>query len=85
MNWLQVVLLILKLLQQAKSANSADAFATEAGAVGANGEILKWVWEHRQEIIDFISTIINFIPNTPTVGVSGDSVDLRAMIDDLKS
>ncbi len=85
MNWLQIVLLVLKLLQQAKQHETAEGFAASSGAVGANGEILKWVWEHRQEIIDFISTIINFIPNTPTVGASGDSVDLRAMIDDLKS
>lgn len=85
MSWLQIVLLILKLLQQAKQAGSAESFAASTGAVGANGELLKWLWENRKEIVEFISTLINFLPKTATVGASEDSVDLRAMVADLKS
>ena len=70
-------------MKQAKQADSADGFVASTGAVGANGELLRWLWENREAIIEFISTLINFIPKT--VGASEDSVDLRAIVADLKA
>ena len=82
MNWLQIVLLVLKLLQQAKQHETAEGFAASSGAVGANGEILKWVWEHRQEIIDFISMFFKSPQNV--VGSSGVD-EAQSIIEELKS
>lgn len=83
MNVLQIVLLILKLLQQAKQADSAEAFATNAGAVGANGEILKWLWEHRQEILDFFSMFFSKPQNV--VGSDGTASEVQSLLEELKS
>ena len=83
MNWLQIVLLVLKLLQQAKQHETAEGFAASSGAVGANGEILKWVWEHRQEIIDFISMFFKSSP--PVIGSVGPTDEVRQLLHELKS
>ena len=83
MNVLQIVLLILKLLQQAKQADTAESFVASTGAVGANGEILKWIWEHRQEILDFISMFFSKPQNV--VGSDGTASEVQSLIEELKS
>ncbi len=81
MAWLQIVLFILKLLQDAKQHNSAESFAASRPDVGANGEILKWIWEHRQEIIDFVLTFFNA---PQPMGSSDPQTEINSVIEDLK-
>lgn len=84
MNWLQIVILILNLLKQAKQHESAEGFSASAGSVGANGEFLKWVWENRQAILEFINTLINFVPGPAVMGSSASVAEVRAWIAELK-
>lgn len=81
MPWLQIVLFILKLLQDAKQHDSAESFAASRPDMGANGEILKWIWEHRQEIIDFVLTFFN----TPQpMGSSDLQTEINSLVEELK-
>jgi hypothetical protein len=84
MNWLQIVILILNLLKQAKQHESAEGFAASAGAVGANGDLLKWVWANRQAIVDFLNMLINFAPGPAVMGSSASVAEVRAWIAELK-
>lgn len=83
MSWLQIILAIIALLKQAKQADSAEAFATEAGAVGANGDFLKLLWAHRQEIIDFISMFFKSPQNV--VGSTAGIDEAQSLLEELKS
>ena len=82
MSWLPIVLMILKLLQQAKQHDSAESFATASGAVGANGDFLKLLWANRQEIVDFFSMFFKSPQNV--VGSSGID-EAQAILEELKS
>jgi len=67
MNVLSIILLILKLLEQFKSSKNANQFANNVQASGrlpqANGALLKWLWDNREAILEFIKTLF---PATPT-------------------
>ncbi len=81
MPWLQIVLFILKLLKEAKQANSAETFAASSTALTANGDLLKLLWEHRQEIIDFVLTFFN----TPQpMGSSDLQTEINSLVEELK-
>lgn len=96
MNWLQIVLLILKLLQQAKQANSQQEFVSavqEANSpLAANGVFLKFLWEHREEILAFFMSIFGQpavfkappTPGTANVEVSQEA-EVLALVEELKS
>lgn len=95
MQWLQIVLLILKLLRQAKSATSAEQFVqsvqAEQGPMAANGEFLRWLWENRQEIIDFIMSFFatsDTFRAPPVPGaesaVRDDEAEVLALLEELK-
>ena len=68
MNVLSIILLILKLLEQFKSSENAEQFVANALESGrlpkANGVILKWLWDNREAILEFIKSLF---PTTPTV------------------
>ena len=96
MPWLQIVLLVLKLLKQAKQSQSSEEFAAlvtsnndlMAGPLSANGAILKWLWENRQEILDFIMTLINSPSNVPLGASSAESeevAEIQALVEELKN
>lgn len=62
MNWVQIVLLILKLLRDLQNSQSQEAFADSASAnalVGGNGELLKWLWENREQVIEFVKQLFD--------------------------
>ena len=82
MPWLQIVLFILKLLQDAKQHDSAESFAASRPEMGANGEILKWLWEHRQEILDFL---LPFFTQPQLMGASDDpQSEINSVVEKLK-
>ncbi len=97
MQWLSIVLMILKLLKQAKAAESQQEFVSAAqeanSPLAANGVILKFIWEHREEILAFFMSLfaqptVFHAPSTPgePVGVTTSQEDeIRALVEELKS
>lgn len=100
MQWLSIVLMILKLLKQAKEAESKREFVSAAEAANspfaANGAILQWFWDHREEII---ALIVAFFEKSPTIfrasPIPGESAaitsddsqvsEVLALVEELKS
>ena len=83
MTWVQIVLLILQILKQLKGSESAEAFALAARDNGqlptASGEFLKWLWENREQIIEFVRIIVGMFPQSPpatTLAEESDPVEL---------
>ena len=83
MTWVQIVLLILQILKQLKGSESADSFTASIKANGqlptASGEFLKWLWENRDQIIEFVKIIVGMFPQSPpatTLAEESDPVDL---------
>ena len=83
MTWVQIVLLILQILKQLKGSESAESFASSIQASGqlpaASGEFLKWLWENREQIIEFIKIIVGMFPQSPpatTLAEDSDPVEL---------
>lgn len=87
MPWLQIALLILQLLKQFKGSVDAEQFATDVQASGslpqANGEFLKWLWENRQQILEFIKMLIDMVPTNPPATTLAEETDIMAQIDAL--
>ena len=72
MSWIEIVLMILQFLKQLKTAASADAYVDSMQAQGftlANGDLLRKIWENREQIIDFILKVIEMISKTPPATV----------------
>lgn len=91
MSWLQIVLLVLQLLKQLKSSTSAEVFVEQAQASGislANGDLLKWLWENREQIIEIVLKLIEQISKTPpaTILTSDDlTVAIKSLTEELRS
>jgi hypothetical protein len=91
MSWLQIVLLVLQLLRQLKSSTSAEVFVEQAQASGislANGDLLKWLWENREQIIEIVLKLIEQISKTPpaTVLTSDDlTIAIKSLTEELRS
>jgi len=73
MSYIQIVLLVLQFLLSMKSAESAESFAASS-PVGVDGEILKKLWENREEIIAFVLRLMDLF-NRPTFGATADGAD----------
>ena len=96
MQCLSIVLMILKLLKQAKAAESQEQFVSAAQASGgplaANGQILKWIWDHREEIIAFVMSFfaqpnIFHAPSAPGSAASveeSQEAQVLALVEELK-
>lgn len=69
MTWVQIVLLVLQILKQLKGSESADSFTASVRANSqlptASGEFLKWLWENREQIIEFVRIIVGMFPQAP--------------------
>ena len=91
MSLLQIVLLVLQLLKQLKSSTSAEVFVEQAQASGislANGDLLKWLWENREQIIEIVLKLIEQISKTPpaTVLTSDDLIiAIKSLTEELSS
>ena len=99
MQWLSIVLMILKLLKQAKSANSQQEFVSAVQStnspLAANGTVLKFIWEHREEILAFFmslfsqSSIFRAPPTPGTASAVAEGVseeaEVLALVEELKS
>lgn len=81
MQWLSIVLAILKLLRDAKQHDSAQSFAQAHPEMGANGVILKWLWENRQAILDFL---LPFFTQPQVMGSSDTQAEVNALVEELK-
>lgn len=91
MSWLQIALLILQLLKQFKGRGSAEQFAAAVQASGqlpsASGDFLKWLWENKEQIIEFVKVVIGlFQTNPPATTMSDQDVvsELQSVIADLQ-
>jgi hypothetical protein len=86
MTWFQIVLLVLQLLKQFKSNDSSEQFVEAmqvAGTPLANGDFLRWLWENREQIIEFIKMLIGMIPvSPPATTLSDDDVlaEIKALL-----
>ena len=78
MSYVQIVLLILQFLRSMKSAESAESFAASS-PVGVDGEILKKLWENREEIIAFVLRLMDLF-NRPTFGSTADGLESVASV-----
>lgn len=83
MTWVQIVLLVLQILKQLKGSESSQAFAESVAANGqlpaASGEFLKWLWENREQIIEFVKIIVGMFPQNPpatTLAEETNPIDL---------
>jgi hypothetical protein len=76
MTWVQIVLLILQILKQLKGSKSAESFASSVQAGGqlpsASGDFLKWLWENREQIIEFVKIIVGMFPQAPPATTLAD-------------
>lgn len=82
MSWLQIVLLILQLLKQLKSSSSSDAFVEAMQANGsplASGDLLKWLWENREKIIEIVLKLIEQISKNPPATTLSDNETTEAI------
>lgn len=91
MSWLQIVLLVLQLLKQLKSSASSEQFVEEMQSRGytlANGDLLKWLWENREKIIEIVLKLIEQISKTPPATVLSDddlAIAIKVATDELRS
>lgn len=67
MNWVQVVLLIMSLLRSLQQSETAEAFCSSSAAarIGADRELLNWLWENREQIIAFILQLVEMFQGKP--------------------
>lgn len=91
MPWLQIALLILQLLKQFKGSVDAEQFAADVQASGqlpaASGEFLKWLWENRDQVIEFVKIIIGMFPQSPPATTLADEdqlTELQALLAELQ-
>lgn len=90
MNWVQLVILILQLLKQFQGSQSADEFASQVEASGqlpsASGDLLKWIWENREQILEFVLKLIEMFNSQPVVTqeATDEMAVLHNLVADLK-
>ena len=85
MPWLQIALLIFKLLKLAKSANSQEEFVNAAQAsnspLAANGAFLRLLWENRAEIIAEVIRLYTLFFAKPDVFHAPPAPGAAGMVD----
>lgn len=74
MGIIQLLLLIIELLKNLQQVSTEEEFvaSTAAQKIG-DGQIIKWLWDNREEIIEFIGRIIGMLP-------AGNSEDFKAFL-----
>ena len=92
MGWAQLVILLLSILRQLKKSRSAEAFAQDplVSQFDFNGDLLRKIWENREEIVAFIVKIwemFNRSGDQPMVPTSGEENEVSAeeLIAELKA
>lgn len=78
MNWVQLLILILELLKQFKDAQSEEAAMAAASIMAPemSGDLLKWLWENREEILAFILKLVEMFTATNPVRTQDAEMDL---------
>jgi hypothetical protein len=90
MSWVQLLILVLQLLKEFKGSTTAEFFAAEVQASGkfptANGDLLKWLWENREQIIEFVLRLIEMFDQQPvtTQDDASEVSELRALVNELR-
>lgn len=64
MQWATLIAFLIKLLMELQKAESAEVFAANMAPAAqlygwGDGELLKKLWENREEILDFILRIVD--------------------------
>lgn len=67
MSWLQIALLIMSILRSLQQSETAEAFCSSSAAqkIGADRELLNWLWENREQIIAFILQLVEMFQSKP--------------------
>lgn len=71
MKWIQLAMLLVKLLRELQNSSSIEEFKSSPTAIKASafgdGTILSKLWEHREEILAFFLMLFeSFSKSTPT-------------------
>lgn len=82
MNYVMLVLLLVRLLQALRRADSEDDLALRLAGVGefGDGELLRWLWANRQEIIELVKEILRWINGGAGVQGTAWQVDLPMLV-----
>lgn len=67
MNWVMLLSVILKILEQLKKSDSEQEFVAACSEVqgygdmpfSADGKLLRWIWENREQILNFVLQIVD--------------------------
>lgn len=70
MNWIKLALFIFNLLRELKKNQSVEEFSSSPAAVRseARGDLLKWMWENKDQIIAFAVMLFEMF-NKPTTTI----------------
>lgn len=85
MQWIAVVLMILRFLNDLRKAESKDELMLTsdlARGIG-DGAIIEWIWENRDEIVAFILKLIEMFTEKPVLFGAyedSDAADLELAI-----
>ena len=80
MNWLQLAIMMFGLLRDLRKSSSVEEFSQSPSAIKseANGALLTWIWEHREELIAFAVMLFERFskpaPGTPQAMTDGDAL-----------
>lgn len=61
MNWFQIAMLIVTLLKSLRKSVSLEGFASSSFVTrfGFDGALLRWAWENREEVIEFVLRLMS--------------------------
>jgi len=70
MNWFKLALLVLNLLRDLNKSQSVEEFASSPVAVrsAARGDLLKWIWENKEQVIAFAVMLFEMFNKPATTG-----------------
>lgn len=68
MQWVAIVLMIIRFLRELKKAESKEAFmASPVVKEIGDGKIIEWLWENREEILAFVLKLIEMFSKKPVL------------------
>lgn len=79
MNAIQLILLVISFLRALRSSRSLDELQAceSVQQIGGDGKLIEWLWENREEILEFVLRLIGMF------GKNTDDVpSIQAMVND---